>query len=416
VTFALLLAASFADAPADWPQWRGPNRDGHSPEKGLLRTWPKDGPAVAWAVPGRGKGFASVVVSGGTVYGSGHRGGKEVVWALDEKSGKEKWASAINPANATPPGDGCRGTPTVAGGRVYAIGFGGDFGCLDAKSGKNLWAKSFSKDFGGRMMSGWGYCESPLVDGDKVIVTPGGDKAAVVALDAKTGKTLWTTEIKGADGAGYASPVKGTLGGIPYYLTLLGKAGGLVAVHADTGKLLFRYTKVSNGTANIPTPIIKGDLVFTSTGYGDGGSALLKLTAADGGISAAEVKRYASGELQNHHGGMILVGEHLFLGRGHNNGLPTCVTFDSAEIAWQEDRNPGGGSGSAAVAYADGMLIFRYENGRVALVAADPKEFKLLASFAEKDRSGDPAWAHPTVANGKLYLRDQDKLRVYKIK
>lgn len=401
----------------DWPQWRGPQRDGQSPETGLLKTWPEGGPPLAWKVDKRGKGFSSPVVSNGIIYGMGLRDGQEVIWALEESTGKELWATPIQPAGKAESQDGPRSTPTVANGKVYGIGFTGDLACVDAKSGKRLWHKHFAKDFGGNMMSGWGYCESVLIDGNKLICTPGGDQAAVVALNPNTGALLWKSDIPNAGGAGYASPVKMTLGRASLYLTLLGKSGGLVGVDARNGKLLFRYTRVSNGTANVPTPVVNGDLVFVSTGYGDGGSALLKLTPAGAaGVKVEELKRYRSGELQNHHGGMILVNKHLYLGRGHNDGKPTCVEFATGEIAWEESRSPGQGSGSAAVAYADGMLYFRYENGKVVLIAANPEEFRVAGTFSEPERSGQPTWAHPVIANGKLYLRDQDRLHVYDIK
>jgi outer membrane protein assembly factor BamB len=410
-----VFAADASPGEFDWPQWRGPHRDGRSVETGLLKTWPKDGPPLAWKVARRGGGRSSPVVSAGVVYGTGQRDRKVVIWALDEKTGNELWATPITP-NGSGGGGGPQGTPTVSNGKVYAVGLDGDLACVDAKTGKLVWHKHFAKDFGGHMMSGWGYSESVLIDGDKLICTPGGDKAAVVALNPDTGETIWKCEVPNSGGAGYASPVKMKVGDVPLYLTLLGKSGGILGVHADTGKLLFRYTKVSNGTANIPTPVVKGDLVFVSTGYGDGGSALLKLTAEGGAVSVEEKKRYASGELQNHHGGMILVGDHLYLGRGHNDGKPTCVEFTSADIAWEQNRSPAGGGGSAAVAYADGMLYFRYENGVMAMISADPTGFKLAASFEEPERSGAETWAHPVIANGKLYLRDQDRLRVYDVK
>ena len=410
----LLLAVGFTAEPHDWPQWRGPNRDGQSRETGLLKEWPKDGPPVAWNALKLGGGFSSPVVAAGKVYGTGYRKDQEVLWCLDEATGKELWATPLK--DKADSGDGPRSTPTVANGKVYALGFTGDLACIDAASGQRVWQTSFTKDLGGRMMSGWGYCESPLVDGDKLIVTPGGDKAAIVALKADSGEVIWKTPVANAGGAGYASPVRMKVGDTSLYLSLLGKSGGIVGVETETGKLLFRYTKVSNGTANIPTPLVQGDLVFTSTGYGDGGSALLKLNASSDGVTVEEKKRYTSGELQNHHGGMILIGDNIFLGRGHNNGMPTCVAMKSAEIVWEESKSPAGGSGSAAIAAADGMLYFRYENGKVALIKADPKEFQLVSSFTEKERSGQPTWAHPALANGKLYLRDQDKLRVYDVK
>ncbi|MBA4191166.1 MAG: polyvinylalcohol dehydrogenase [Planctomycetaceae bacterium] len=418
VSVSLALSLSLTLSAADWPQWRGPDRTGISKETELLKAWPKDGPPVAWTVKGCGKGFSSIAVAGGTIYGTGLVDGKEVVWAKKEADGTALWSEPFAD-NGKPggPSDGPNAAPVVSAGKVYALSSGGELACLDAKGGKVVWSKSFKKDFGGRMMSGWGYSETPLIDGDKLICTPGNDKAAVVALNKDTGKEIWKSEIKGTGGAGYASPIKTEVSGVPMYITLLGKTGGVVAVHADTGKLLWQYAKINNGTANIPTVVTRDDLVWCSTGYGDGGSALLKMKA-DGKaeVSITEITRYKSGELQNHHGGMVLVGEYVYFGNAHNNGHPACVEFKTGEIKYKESKGAAGGGGSAAVMYAEGMLYYRYDNGVFALIEANPEGMKLVSSFKEQERSGKPCWAHPVIANGKLYLRDQDKLVCYTVK
>ncbi len=186
-------------------------------------------------------------------------------------------------------------------------------------------------------------------------------------------------------------------------------------MHAKTGKLLWQYNRVKNGTANIPSPVVKGDLVFCSTGYG-AGAALLKLTAAGDSVTAREVKRYPGGELQNHHGGMVPVGDYIYLGSQHNKGFPACVEFKTGEIKWAQQRGADGGDGSAATAAADGMIYFRYENGVMALIKADPEQFTLVSSFKLPQPSGSPSWPHPAIANGKLFIRDQDKLLCFDIK
>ncbi len=408
LTFAFTLSLR----AEDWPQWRGPDRTGVSRETGLLKAWPKDGPSIAWNVKGCGGGYSSIAVAGGVIYGTGSKGGKNVAWAKKEADGSDIWTTPY-----AAEGDEPNSTVVVAGGKVYALTTKGTLACLDAKAGKVLWSKNFARDFQGSMMSGWGYSETPLVDGNKLICTPGGDKAAVVALNKDTGALIWKSEIKGTGGAGYASPIKAEVGGVPMYITLLGKSGGVVAVHAGTGKLLWQYTKINNGTANIPTVVTRGDLVWCSTGYGDGGSALLKMKAGGkAAVQVTEVKRYGSNELQNHHGGMILVGDHVYFGNAHNNGHPACVEFKTGEIKWLEEKGAAGGGGSAAVVYADGMLYFRYQNGVVALVEATPDGLKVAGSFKESERSGRECWAHPVVANGKLYLRDQDRLVCYTVK
>lgn len=414
----LAPAAELTVKPTDWPQYRGPNRDAISPEKGLLQKWPEKGPAKLWTVSGVGGGYSTVAVVDGFVFGTGKKDKKEHLWKLKESDGSEVWSTPFADVKDVGYGEGCRSTPCYAAGKVYAISPGGTLACVDADKGTVVWKKDFAdKEFGGKMMSGWGYSESVLVDGDKLICTPGGDAAAVAALNPKTGAVIWKTAVTKAGGAGYASPIKAEVGGVPMYITLLGKSGGVVGVHAKTGKLLWQYTKTANGTANIPSVVVKDDLVFTSTGYGDGGSALLKLKAdSKGGVTADELKYYSSKELQNHHGGMVAVGDYIYFGNAHNQGKPVCVEFKTGDIKWKEDASPGKGDGSAAVAYADGMLYFRYQNGVMVLLKADPKEFAFVSRFDIPEKSGKPSWPHPTIANGKLFLRDQDKLHCFNIK
>jgi outer membrane protein assembly factor BamB len=409
-----LVAPTLADSPepkpsANWPQWRGPKRDGVSTEKGLLRVWPKGGPKLLWKAKDIGQAYSSIVVVGNRIYTMGDRNGKQLVLCLDAgHEGKEIWSAPVG----RPWSDGARSTPTVDGKLLYALGTHGDLVCLETDTGKEKWRKNFSKDFRGRMMSGWGYCESPLVDGDKLICTPGGDDAALVALDKTTGKELWRSRVPGADGAGYSSPVAAEVGGVRLYINWLGS--GLVGVKALDGKLLWRYDRNRNGTANIPTPIVKGDLVFSSTGY-DAGSALLRLVPdGNGGVKAKEQYFLDSSKLQNHHGGMVLVGDYVYCGHAHNNGFPICVSLKTGKVAWRQGRGPG--SGSAAVVYADGHLYFRYDNNVVALIEATPKAYRLKCTFRLPDGTGTPGWQHPVIANGKLYLRGASTLLCYDIK
>jgi outer membrane protein assembly factor BamB len=417
VAITLSAPEKAGDAKAgDWPQWRGPNRDGVSQEKGLLQSWPENGPQKLWTVNGLGGGYSSPSISNGVIYGTGKKDGGEHFWALNEKDGSPLWTAALGSAKKVGYDEGTRSTPTVANGKVYAVSSGGELVCVDAKGGKEIWRKSYTQDFGGSVQA-WGYSESVLVDGDAVIGTPCSAKAALVKLKADSGSVLWEAPVSNPGGAGgYSSPVKATVDGVPMYIALLGKSGGVVGIHAETGKLLWRYTRIMNGTANIPTVIVKDDLVFCSTGYGDGGSALLKLAKTGDTFDAKELKYYAAKDLQNHHGGMILVGDHVYLGRGHNNGLPTCVEFKSANIIWKEDGGAGKGNGSGCVTYADGMLYFRYQNGVVALVKATPEKFELAGRFDIPEKSGKPSWQHLVIANGKLYVRDQDKMHCYNVK
>jgi outer membrane protein assembly factor BamB len=408
---------SFADPlrGGDWPQFRGPNRDGISSDTGLLTTWGTAGPPLAWKASGIGAGFSSVAVTGGRIYTMGDRGGAQTLMALDQTSGKPIWSTRVGPTWDDEMG-GPRGTPTVDGDRVYAIGTEGDLVCVDAATGREQWRKSLPRDFGGRMMSMWKFSESPLVDGDRLVFTPGGPNAFIVAVDKRTGRELWRTAApslgpRGREGAGYSSIVVSNGAGVRQYVQLTGR--GLVGVRADNGKLLWGYNRVANDVANIPTPIVKGDLVFASTGY-QAGSVLLKLVPSAQGVDAQEVYFLEARTLQNHHGGLVLVGDHVYGGHGHNRGFPIAVELATGKVAWGGDiRNAG--TGSAAVTYADGHLYFRYQNGVVILIEATPAGYKEKGSFTIPDVN-NPSWPAPVVSGGRLYLREQDTLYAYDVR
>jgi len=393
----------------DWPQWRGPNRDGISPVRGLMKRWPSGGPQRVWTATGLGKGYASVAVVNGKVYTVGKRGSSEYLICLDDTDGKQAWVCEVGK------GDHSNGTPTVDGDRVYCIGLAGDLLCADAESGREIWRRNFGKDYGGKMMSQWGFSESPLVDGDKLVCTPGGPRALIVALNKRTGKGIWATPLsggssKGKDGAGYSSIVISEAGGVKQYVQLVGR--GVVGVSATSGKLLWGYNKIANTTANIPTPICRGQYVFCSSGY-EGGTAMLKISKSRSGVKAEEVFYLPANKLLNHHGGMVLIGRHVYMGHGNNNGFLTCIDALTGKIAWGPLRGPG--SNSAAITAADGHLYVRYENGLMALVEATPDEFRSKGSFRIASVL-DKSWPHPAIANGRLYLRDQDRLHCYDIR
>ena len=413
-------AALFAAAApgASWPGWRGPNRDGLSTETGLLKTWPAAGPALAWKATGLGTGFSSVSVADGRVFTMGDVDGasSQHVIALSATDGKRLWSAKVG-APWVDQYAGPRGTPTIDGDMVYAIGTEGHLVALEAATGKERWRKHLPTDFGGRMSTMWTWSESPLVDGDRVIVTPGGPSALLVALDKRTGKEIWRTAPgdlgpKGKDGAAYSSIVISNGGGVKQYVQLVGK--GLVGVRASDGKLLWNYNRVANDVANIPTPVVKGDLVFTSTGY-QTGAALLKLAPAAGGVSASEVYFLDGKTFQNHHGGMVLVGDHIYAGHGHNRGNPIAIELATGKVAWGGAELKNAGTGSAAVAYADGNLYFRYQNGLMVLIEATPAGYSEKGSFAIPGASA-PSWPHPVIVGGRLYVREQDALLVYDVK
>jgi outer membrane protein assembly factor BamB len=399
----------------DWPQWRGLHRDGISDETGLNHKWGEEGPPLAWKASGLGGGFASISIVGGKIFTMGDRNKEQFVEALDLADGHMLWSTKISDAWKDNNYLGPRCTPTISDGRAYAVGTYGDLVCLDCASGEILWRKNFEKDFGGKMMSGWGYSESPLVDGNKLVCTPGGPDAGIVALDKKTGAEIWRSKIptfgeNGKDGAAYSSIVISEGAGVRQYVQLMGR--GVVSVDAKNGKFLWGYGKVANKVANIPTPIVHGDYVFCSTAY-QTGSALLKLSRTSDGVEAKEVYFVEPKVLQNHHGGMVLVGDYLYGGTGHKAGFPVCVELQTGKIVWNGGRGPG--SGSAAVVYADGFFYMRYENGVMAQMKATPDGYQLEGQF-QIPESERPSWPHPVILGGKLYLREQDMLYCYDLK
>ena len=390
----------------DWPRWRGPKNDGISPETDLLESWPEEGPPVDWSVRGLGDGFSSVSIANGKIYTMGRKDGATQLVCRSAEDGSELWMTRVGGGDRP----NCTPTVDVEANLVFGLSHGGDLLCANATSGEEVWRKSYKDDFGGRMMSGWGYSESPLVDGDALICTPGGDKAVVVALNKKTGELLWAAQQGGLGGAGYASPIISNGAGVKQYLTLTGR--GLIGVAAENGQVLWHYDRIANGTANIPTPIVKGDFVFASTGYGDGGSGLIKLARNGRGVGFQQIYYKKADELQNHHGGMVMLGDYIYMGHGHNNGFPVCIDAATGRAVWGPERGAGGNS--AALVAADGHLYFRYQNGIMALVEATPKGYNLKGKFRIKSVNGE-SWPHPVIAHGKLYLRDQDELHCYDI-
>jgi hypothetical protein len=405
-------------ASRDWPEFRGPGRNGVCSETDLLKSWPDGGPKLLWKLEGLGKGLSAVSIANGRLFTVGDRESedgqeKQFVLAYDLRTQRLLWATPIGPNyHGGPPGPRC--TPTVSGRLVYVLGTEGDLACLNAADGTINWKKNIVQEYGGKMMSGWKYSESPLVDGNKVICTPGGENAMMVALKKSNGETIWKCAVpklgdKGGDGAGYASAVVAEIDGVRQYVQLVGR--GIIGVDANTGRFLWGYNNVANNVANIPNPVVRGPYVFATTAYSTG-AALLKIVRNGDGFEAREVYFIDPKDFQNHHGGVVLVGDYLYAGHGPNKGDPACVEFGSGKVVWKQ-RSPS--RGSAAVLYADGNLIFRYDRGEVLLVEATPEEFRITGRFKPLRGSG-PAWAHPVVHNGRLYLRHSDILTCYDLR
>ena len=412
--------ATSADA-ADWPQWRGEQRDGRSGETGLLKAWPKDGPPLAWRSKGLGKGYSSLAVVDGNIYTLGDVGEKQYVHALSAEDGSHLWKTEIGPG-WDDEFIGARSTPTVDGDRVFAVSTEGLLLSLDRKTGKVQWKRNIPADFGGNLMQAmgqysWKWSESPLVDGDRVIVTPGADDALLVAVNKNTGKEIWRTAKgdknlgeKGRDGAGYSSVMVADLAGKRQYVQLLGR--GVIGVDTESGKLLWHYGGVANDVANISTPVISGNQIFVSTGYNTG-SALIEISAAGDGFKAEEIYFLDPKVMQNHHGGFILHDGYIYSGTGHKKGFPLAVKMDNGDVAWGPIRNEG--RGSAAVAFAEDRFYFRYENGLMVLFEATPKEYVERGSFQIPDVR-QFSWSAPVIADGHLFLREQDDLFAYDLR
>ena len=538
----------------DWPQWQGPDRTAHSKETGLLKEWPKEGPSLAWKVKGLGGGDSMPSVAGGRIYGMSHRGSDEFVWALSEKDGKEIWAMRIAPALTTSwpqSKEGPSATPTVDGDRLYVMGLAGNVACLQVADGKMIWQRNLMADFGGKPPM-WSYRESPLVDGDKVICTPGGDETTMVALNKLTGETIWkafvpdqagatqnrsqsanrpnvietdlllstldkdhskvisadeltaaptvlltldknqdgkiaedevtpasaapsgqdqgrrrgrggvmrmmkshsamdanedgaldTTEIKNAvaslqridanrdgkltedevgmkhfgpqdTGAAYSSAIAMDFGGQRQYVQFLAKT--VAGVSAADGKLLWRYDKPANGMRlNISTPIYHDGHVFAASAYGAGGGLARLNKNANGEITAEEV--WFSKSMENHHGGVILHDGALFGANGGNGGgYMACLDFKTGKVLWNERDSDKRRVTKGSVSFADGRIYYRTEEGPIVLIEPSRKEYLERGRFSQPDRTDKPAWAHPVIANGKLYIRDQDTLFCYDVK
>lgn len=402
-TLSAWLVSSGAMCAADWLQWRGPDRTDRSPETGLLKSWPAGGPAKAWVFKNAGLGYSGYSIAQGRLFTMGARDNKEMLIALDVKTGTEIWATPLGDVYPNNWGDGPRGTPTVDGARVFALAAQGGLFCVEAATGKQVWSVKL-QDFGGKL-PGWGYCESPLVEGDSVYCTPGGAKGAMVALDKATGKLKWQSA-EFVDEAHYSSIVPATIHGVRQLVQLTPKT--LAGVSLADGKVLWK-TPWTGRVAVIPTPVIKDDVVYITSGYGVGSKAVRI------GKDNQPTDLYENKVMKNHHGGVVLVGDHLY---GYSDGPGwICQDLLTGKEVWASKT-----LGKGAVTYADGMLYCLDEgSGDVALVEASPAGWKEISRFkldpqtTLRKRDGR-IWTHPVISHGKLFLRDQELLFCFDVK
>ena len=412
---ATLTGSALAAASAsDWTQWRGPQRDGTSSERGLLKQWPSGGPKLLWQVNDIGDGYSTPTVVGRRIYLMSNRGMEnEFVQALSTDDGRPVWTTRVgnvgNP-NQNPPYAKARSTPTVDGDYIYALGSDGDLACLEARTGKIRWQKNVRQEFGGQPGE-WAYAESPLVDGDLVVVTPGGAEATLAALNKRTGALVWKSAVPGGDPAGYASAVVAQSGGRRQYVQLLSK--GLVGVDAKTGQFLWRYKEAAKGPAQYFTPVARGEYVYCGA-LGVGG-ALLRLKPEGEGVTAEQV--YFTRGLPNGIGGAVLVGDTLY-GTEVGQGL-IAVELTTGKVMWKAEN-----FGWASLASADGHLYLHLVNGDFVLAEATPAGFREKGRFTPptqpaKKKAGqfaEMSFAYPVIANGRLYIRDLGTLWAYDIK
>jgi outer membrane protein assembly factor BamB len=403
---------SLAAVAADWPQWRGPQRNGISQETGLLKEWPKEGPKLLWQMSNIDDGYSTPAVVGDRIYLLSNKGmDNEFVQALGVKDGKQVWVTQVGKVgpNKGPHYPGARSTPTVDGDALYALGSDGDLVCLETASGTLRWRKNLRTDFGGQP-GAWAYSESVLVDGDVVVCTPGGAEATLVALNKKTGEVVRKAPVPGGDQAGYASVIVVDAGGLKQYVQFLAK--GVVGVDAKTGKFLWRYDRTAQGSpANIPTPVAHDGYVYTGTGRAGGGLVRLKVSGTE---VSAEPVYFRNEDLPTSIGGSVVLGGHLY---GTSARGLLCVEFATGKVKWQDKC-----VGAASVCFADGCLYLHGENGEAALVEATSEGYREKGRFAPPGQpkhvrgAMEKAWAYPVVANGRLYLRDQGVLWCYDVK
>jgi outer membrane protein assembly factor BamB len=426
MTLGCVTTAASHAANNDWPNWRGPNRDAICRETGLLQAWPPEGPKLLWKATGLGEGYSGPAVVGTTLYTMGNLDGNECVLALETTTGKQLWARPFGAVEYVGYSPGTRATPTIDGDSLYALGASGRLVCMGRHTGEIRWTRSLISDFGGQVIGldysesirgqlqpeddpqaglRWGFSESVLIDGERLICTPGAPEATLIALDKHTARTLWASKINAR--ASYASMIKATIDGVEQYVQFT--ADGVVGVDARDGTFLWRYDApayAKYGGINISTPVCSDDLVFAASGY-DVGGGLARIEKTADGFVAREV--YFTEDMKNHHGGMILLNGFLY---GANDpGILTCLEYETGKVMWRSRR-----AGKCSLLYADGMLYCRDENGPLTLVRATPEGFDLKGRFDQPHQSGQKTWPHLVIAHGQLYVRDQDVLLCYDVR
>jgi outer membrane protein assembly factor BamB len=390
-----------------WPCFLGPNRDNQSQETGLLKEWPEGGPTTAWSAPtaGLGQGYSNVSVANGTVFTMGTPGNQESVLAIDLAKGTPKWSVQTGAETfRDDQGNGPRSTPTIDGNYAYALGARGDLVCVDTEKQSVRWHKNLMQDFGSPGVK-WGFAESVLIDGSRLICTPGAPGAMMVALNKLDGSPLWKCAAPvGNPVPGYASPLVADVAGTRQYITYTG--AGVVGVRASDGVVLWGNNSTANTPANCTTPLVIRDYVFVSSAY-NGGATLIQLAAGEnGGVQATPT--YHTHLMNSHFGGMVCLDGFVY---GASGDVLTCFNLLRNEVAWQNRS-----VGKCTLTYAEGNLYVRGENGPVALVEATPEAYHEKGRFTPPTSGNGRAWVYPVVAAGRLFLRDEDGLVCYSLR
>ncbi len=396
---ALATSMTTALLADDWPQWRGPDRTGLSAEVGLLDEWPEGGPEINWQIETLGEGYSAPAVEGERLYIQGTRNELSMVFAIATQTGEEIWASDLGPRLVQDKGNGPRSTPTIVGEHLYVQNGMGEVAKLLKSNGEVVWRINMLERFGSPNIR-WGISESPLVDGERIYVMPGGEKGAIAALSTENGDTIWTsTEL--TDKASYSSLILREIDGQEVLIGFTGDAG--VGVRASDGALLWRYTAPSSHGINVATPILIDDVVFYTSSYGIGGGAL-RVSGSNESIETAEV--FFNPRLQNHHGGVVELDGNLY---GFFGPALGSIDAKTGESHWRA-RSVGKGS----LVIADGKLFMLSERHKVGLAVATPEGYEERGRFELQPR-GDYSWTHPVVANRTLYIRDQELLIAYDV-
>lgn len=400
---ALFTATAAVAQAQEWNQWRGPHGDAIAGDTGLLQSWPEGGPKQTWKATGLGGGFSGVSFWGDRIFTMGDKDDGSYLVCVNKADGKLLWSTRVGKAGGNDqqrPGPRC--TPATDGTRVITTGQYGEVLCADVSTGKEIWRKTYQGDFGATAVPRWNFCDSPLLDGDRVICLPGGPKGTMVALNKETGELLWqTAEV--TDDASYSSVITAEISGVRQYIAVTDPR--VFGVNPKDGTVLWQTPREARNV--IPTPIYRDGLVFISSGY-NAGCHCFKITEDNGTFKAEQI--YANGSIANQHGGSILIGDYVYVSIDQGGQL-TCLDFKTGKVVWQNKS-----VGKASLGYADGNLIVRSENGPVALVEAAPDGYKEKGRFEQPDRSKYNSWPHPVIADGCLYLRDQDVLLCYELK